>query len=275
MFVRTLDQLRAAGQEKVLAGGDVHAIRLVTAADGMGFSMSDVRVAAGAVQHLWYKHHWEANLIVAGEGRLVEAATGEHHALAPGVLYCVGPKDRHTLEMGTEVRLLAIFNPPLSGEERHDADGAYPPTGELPAGPDRMFVRSLDGLRAAGRERVVAGGSARSVRALLAADGLGFTVCDVRLAAGNRNKLWYKHHREANYVLAGSGDVEDLGTGERWPLAPGVLYCVGPDDRHAMHAADDLHLVSVFCPALEGDEMHDADGALPPTGPVPPGPAAG
>ena len=33
-----------------------------------------------------------------------------------------------------------------------------------------------------------------------------------------------------------------------------------------------LHLVSVFCPPLRGDEQHDADGALAPSGPVPPGP---
>lgn len=272
MFVRTLEQLRADGQEKVLAGGAVHAARLVTSADGMGFSMSDVRIAAGSEQHLWYKHHWEANLIVAGDGTVTDDSSGQVWQLAPGVLYNVGPKDRHTLRMRSEVRLLAIFNPPITGEEKHDADGAYPPTGPVPPGRERMFVKSVEELRTGGREKVVAGGSARSVRALLAEDGLGFTVCDVRLAAGSHNELWYKHHWEANYILGGSGEVEDLGSGKRWPLTPGVLYCVGPEDRHAMHATGDLHLVSVFCPALAGDEMHDADGSLPPTGPVPPGP---
>ena len=50
------------------------------------------------------------------------------------------------------------------------------------------------------------------------------------------------------------------------------MYCGGPDDRHSMHAITDLHLISVFCPALQGDEMYDKDGALTPSGPVPPGP---
>ena len=124
MFVRTLEELRAGGQEKVLAGGNVRAARLVTAADGMGFSMSDVRVAAGAEQHLWYKHHWEGNLIVEGSGRVTDQGSGQSWELAAGVLYCVGPGDRHVLRMSTDVRLLAIFNPPISGEERHDADAA-------------------------------------------------------------------------------------------------------------------------------------------------------
>ncbi len=42
-----------------------------------------------------------------------------------------------------------------------------------------------------------------------------------------------------------------------------------------MHAETGLHLLSIFCPALQGDEMHDEDGALAPSGPVPPGPKAG
>ena len=66
--------------------------------------------------------------------------------------------------------------------------------------------------------------------------------------------------------------MEDLTTGERWELAPGTLYNVGPKDRHRVTALTDLHILSVFCPALRGDEQHDADGALEPSGPVPPGP---
>ena len=135
-----------------------------------------------------------------------------------------------------------------------------------------MFVRTVDALRGEGREMVVASGSARTVRMLLKADGVGFTLSDVNLAAGARNRLWYKHHWEANYILEGEGEVSDLATGAAWPLRPGAMYCVGPRDRHAMHARSDLHLLSIFCPALAGGERHDSDGALAPSGPVPPGP---
>ena len=93
-----------------------------------------------------------------------------------------------------------------------------------------------------------------------------------RCRAAPAPELWYKHHWEANCILTGTGRVEDLGTGEAWPLAPGSLYNVGPKDRHCVTAETDLHLVSVFCRPFRGDERHDADGTLGPSGPMPPGP---
>jgi L-ectoine synthase len=137
-----------------------------------------------------------------------------------------------------------------------------------------MIIKRLPDLRAAGREKIVAGGSARTVRFLTQEDGLGFTMADVRLAAGQQNVLWYKHHWEANYILEGRGEVRDLGTGQTWALEPGVMYIVGPRDRHSMKAITDLRLISIFNPPLVGDEVHDEHGTLPPSGPLPPGPRA-
>ena len=48
MFVRTLDELRWQGREKVLLDGKARSARLLTAADGLGFSFADVGLAAGA-----------------------------------------------------------------------------------------------------------------------------------------------------------------------------------------------------------------------------------
>ncbi len=138
-----------------------------------------------------------------------------------------------------------------------------------------MIVKTYAGLKAAGREKVVANGSARTLRFLTQDDGLGFTISDVHLAAGQKNVLWYKHHWEANYVLSGKGEVTDLTTGAVVSLEPGVMYIVGPKDRHGMTAITDLHLISVFNPPLRGDEQHDAEGTLPPSGPLPPGPKGG
>jgi L-ectoine synthase len=138
-----------------------------------------------------------------------------------------------------------------------------------------MIVKTYAGLKAAGREKVVANGSARTLRFLTQEDGLGFTISDVHLAAGQKNVLWYKHHWEANYVLSGKGEVTDLTTGAVVSLEPGVMYIVGPKDRHGMTAITDLHLISVFNPPLRGDEQHDAEGTLPPSGPLPPGPKGG
>ncbi len=273
MFVRTIDELKGTDKHITMKSGNGQSIRLLLADDGMGFSLSDVYLVPGTVNKLWYKNHWEANYVVAGNAALEDRTTGETWALSPGSLYMVGPNDRHIISTDQDVQILSIFNPPVTGNEYHDEDGGYPPTGPVPPGPERMFVRSVAAMRATGKEKVVAGGSARTARMLLKDDGLGFTVCDVNLAPGNKNVLWYKNHWEANHIIGGSGEVTDLTSGEVWPLVPGTMYCVGPNDRHSMHAITDLHLISVFCPALQGDEMHDEDGALAPSGPVPPGPS--
>jgi L-ectoine synthase len=47
----------------------------------------------------------------------------------------VGPEDRHVVRAETDLRLISVFNPPLRGDENHDADGSYPPTGPIPPGP--------------------------------------------------------------------------------------------------------------------------------------------
>ena len=273
MFVRTLENRIEAGASKVLCQGKARSTRFLTCEDGMGFTMSDVRLTTGMKTVLWYKHHWEANYIVGGTGAVTDLTTHESWPLGPGTLYTVGPVDRHLVEPDDRIHLVSVFNPPLAGDEAHDSDGSYPATGPVPEGRERMFVRTVDGLRKAGRERVVAGGSARTVRMLLQEDRVGFTLSDVNLAAGNRNTLWYRHHWEANYILEGTGAVTDLGTGTVWPMEPGMMYCVGPEDRHSMLAHTDLHLLSIFCPALGGNEQHDSQGTLAASGPVPPGPA--
>jgi L-ectoine synthase len=133
-------------------------------------------------------------------------------------------------------------------------------------------VSEADEMRAAGQGMVVANGQARTLRMLTKADDVGFGFSDVHFAAGAEATLWYKHHWEANHIISGRGEVTDVTTGQSWTLAPGVAYNVGPKDRHRVRAHTDIHLVSVFCPPLEGHERHDADGALVPSGPVPPGP---
>ena len=274
MFVRTLDDLRATGAEKRVAHDTATVVRYLNKADGLGFSFSDVRVSTGTESVLWYKNHWEANYVAEGETRLTDLVRDRTWTLTRGSLYCVGPTDRHKLEVISDARYISVFNPPITGLETHDEDGAYPPTGDIPAGQPEMSVTSVDELRAAGRELSVADGKVRSMRMLTRSDGLGFTLCNAHLDAGAEGTLWYKHHWEANYILGGTGQVEHLTSGETWPLAPGTAYMVGPDDPHRVTAATGLHIVSIFNPPLDGDEVHDGDGALPPTGPVPPGPGS-
>jgi L-ectoine synthase len=274
MFVRTLAELQAAGRIKLLVNGTTRSARFLTAADGMGFSYNDNRVTKNSDAALWYKHHWEANYIISGRGELTDLTTGQHWQLEAGTLYTVGPNDRHRFRVTEDEHHVSVFCPPLRGDEAHDADGGYAANVPGPSTDRRMFVKRADEMRQAGHEMIAANGQARTIRMLTQADDVGFTLSDVHLTAGADATLWYKHHWEANHILAGTGEATDLTTGESWQLEPGVAYYVGPRDRHRLRAHSDLHLLSVFSPALKGDEQHDAEGTLPPSGPVPPGPAA-
>ena len=275
MLVRTMEQLEAEGRVISISHGKASAVRLLTKSDGVGFSVSEARADGGRSSDLWYKNHWEANFVRSGHGVLEDRSTGEQWPLAPGVLYCVGPTDRHrvTRDENESMRIISVFNPPIVGEETHDEDGSYPPTGDIPPGQPRMFVRTIEDVRRAGNELVLAGGAVTSTRYLLAADGLGFSLHGVRSQAGTALDLWYKNHWEANLVLDGVLEVTDYASGDTHRLEPGGLYLVGPADRHRIESVEDVHLISVFNPPLTGKETHDEDGAYPPTGPIPPGPA--
>ena len=272
MFLRTLEDVNGTDRYRVLLDGALHSARYLTAADGMGFSLHVNRSKPCPPMTLWYKNHWEANYIISGVINIIDLTTQHTWKIGPGDLYQVGPNDRHHFEVVEEEHHLSIFCPSLTGNETHDADGSYSPSGPVPEIYQRMLLTRLDAMRAAGKEMVTANGQARVVRALTKSDGLGFSFSDVNLSAGASTVLWYKHHWESNYILSGTGLVEDLNTGESWNLKPDIAYNVGPRDRHRLTAVTDLHLASVFCPPLEGSEQHDADGTLEPGGPVPPGP---
>ena len=128
-----------------------------------------------------------------------------------------------------------------------------------------MIVRSLNELIDGPRD--VRGEVWASRRVLLAEDGVGFTLTETSVRAGSEQVLWYKYHVEANYVIEGEGEVENLATGEVFALAPGTIYVLDQHERHRLKADTDMRLVCVFTPALTGRESHDADGAYaPPTG---------
>ncbi len=126
MIVRRLDELRQTDAAAKVAHGTVEVVRYLLADDDAGFSVSDVVAPAGTENTLQYKNHVEANLVLEGEGTVEDLATGEVHTLAPGTIYVVYPTDRHVVRAITDVRLISIFNPPLVGDETHDADGGYP-----------------------------------------------------------------------------------------------------------------------------------------------------
>jgi L-ectoine synthase len=41
-------------------------------------------------------------------------------------MYALNGNERHYLRARKDMRLICVFNPPLTGAEVHDEDGAYP-----------------------------------------------------------------------------------------------------------------------------------------------------
>jgi L-ectoine synthase len=119
-----------------------------------------------------------------------------------------------------------------------------------------MFVRSIAELR--GTEREVEWGNGLSYRLLVAADGMGFTVCHTIVRAGTEALLEYRNHLEACYCIAGEGEVEDMD-GHKFPIKPGDIYVLDKHDKHYLRGGsrEDLVLVSVFNPPLKGTERHN------------------
>ncbi len=100
--------------------------RLLLADAGMGFSVHDTLIHPGAPLEMHYKHHLEAVYCVEGRGWIEDHATGERHAIAPGTLYALDAHDHHTLFADERMRMVCVFNPPVTGREVHGPDGAYP-----------------------------------------------------------------------------------------------------------------------------------------------------
>ncbi|OWJ80549.1 MULTISPECIES: ectoine synthase [Haematobacter] len=126
MIVRSLDDVISGPNHATGPGWESR--RILLKPDGMGFSLHDTLVKEGEELHLEYKHHLEANYCIAGEGEVTEVATGRTWPIRPGTLYALDRNDAHVLRATKgDLRLVCVFNPPLSGNERHREDGSYAP----------------------------------------------------------------------------------------------------------------------------------------------------
>lgn len=109
-------------------GGFV-SFRYLLASDGMGFGLHRTVIPPGPRQYWHYKHHLEACYCIAGEGMLRDELTGEEFAITPGVCYVLNDHDAHSFVAITEVELISVFNPPVTGTEVHGPDGSYAKAG--------------------------------------------------------------------------------------------------------------------------------------------------
>jgi len=101
--------------------------RLIYKDAGMGYSVNDTIIKPGAELEMEYRNHLETVYCIEGAGEIVDLATGQTHEIAPGTIYALNNHDRHVLKAnkGTHMRMVCVFNPPLTGREVHDETGAY------------------------------------------------------------------------------------------------------------------------------------------------------
>ncbi|MEW1962811.1 ectoine synthase [Microbacterium sp. NPDC077644] len=124
MIVRTLDEITDTDAD--IKTENWRSKRIVLAKEGVGFSVHETTLYAGTVSRFWYANHIEAVFVVEGEGEITDLGTGETHQLAPGSLYLLNDHDKHEVRPRTDLRVVCVFNPPVTGREVHDENGVYP-----------------------------------------------------------------------------------------------------------------------------------------------------
>ncbi|MFH2134685.1 MAG: ectoine synthase [Pseudomonadota bacterium] len=122
-----------------------------------------------------------------------------------------------------------------------------------------MIVRTLSEAES-GARRIVSKGW-ESTRLLLKNDGMGFSFHITTIYEGAELPLHYQNHLESVYCISGEGSIEDLGTGQTHPIAPGTIYALDQHDKHILRARTEMKMACVFNPPLHGKEVHNAQGA--------------
>lgn len=124
MIVRNLHDIRKS--DRHVESNGWHSDRLLLKDDGMGFSFHVTTMFAGEELHMHYQNHLEAVLVMQGEGTIEDLGTGLTHELKPGVMYALNANDRHIVRPVQDIVCACVFNPPVTGREVHDENGAYP-----------------------------------------------------------------------------------------------------------------------------------------------------
>ena len=104
MIVRHFNEIEQSS--RAVHAQNWSSFRLLTRDDGMGFSLHETLVNTEGV------------------------GDGKPFAIKAGMLYALNANDRHLLRAFSRLRLVCVFNPPLRGDEQHDADGAYAPASD-------------------------------------------------------------------------------------------------------------------------------------------------
>ncbi len=130
MIVRTLQAAEQTTRRIVSPDGNWDSVRLLLKEDGMGFSFHITTIYQGADFQMHYQNHLESVYCIAGEGEVETLDDNKRHPISAGTLYVLDQHDKHTLRAFTDMTMACVFNPPLNGQEVHNAEGAYELTAE-------------------------------------------------------------------------------------------------------------------------------------------------
>ena len=123
MIVRQLQDAKNSARRIDSEGWN--SVRLLLASDNMGFSFHITTIYKDAELEMHYQNHLESVYCMSGRGEIENVATGEVHAIGPGTMYALNNNDKHILRGFEEMSMACVFNPPLIGNEVHNASGAY------------------------------------------------------------------------------------------------------------------------------------------------------
>jgi L-ectoine synthase len=124
MIVRDIEDARGTGRD--VRTPNWASVRLLLKSDGMGFSLHETTIFPGTETYMWYANHVEAVYCIEGEGTVEVRDSGEVFDVRPGTVYALDQNDAHILRATSQLRLVCVFNPPVTGQEVHDESGAYP-----------------------------------------------------------------------------------------------------------------------------------------------------
>lgn len=125
MIVRDFNEIIKNDRDRVVQDAEWSSVRMLLADDGMGFSFHITFLDAGSEHTFEYKNHFESVYCMKGKGTITDLASGETHQITPGVMYALNLHDRHVLRAEEELVMACVFNPPVTGQEVHQADGSY------------------------------------------------------------------------------------------------------------------------------------------------------
>ncbi len=123
MIIRKIADIIGSEQEVVTTNWTSR--RMLLKSDGMGYSFHETIIFSGTETLIWYQNHLEAVYCIEGEGEVELIPEGTCHPIKPGTMYALDKHDKHYLRAKTQMRLICVFNPPLTGREVHDDKGIY------------------------------------------------------------------------------------------------------------------------------------------------------